>query len=96
MAAPPPAGVWRRTERNKQKLVGQDKGNLTEQQTKGTGTTTIQIMRIHNTKQQNAESNSHHPPHAPKPQLPSCCRSSPQPEPSMTAHGMEHPALFGL
>ena len=45
-----PAGVWRRMERNRQKLVGRDKGSLTEQQTKGTGTTTIQIRRKHKTK----------------------------------------------
>jgi len=31
-AAPPPAGVWRRMERKRQKLVGWDKGSLTEQQ----------------------------------------------------------------
>jgi len=84
-------------ERNRQKLVGHDKGSLTEQQTKGTGTTTtIQMRRIHKTKQQNAESNSHHPPPpcAPEPQdFPP--PSSPQPDPSMTAHGMEYPALFG-
>jgi len=30
-------------ERNRQKLVGWDKGSLTEKQTKGTVTTTIQI-----------------------------------------------------
>jgi len=48
-AAPPPAGVRKRMERNRQKLVGQDKGSLTEQQTKGTVTTTIQIRRKHNT-----------------------------------------------
>jgi len=36
-------------ERNKQKLVGRDKGSLTEQQTKGTGTTMIQKRRKHNT-----------------------------------------------
>jgi len=36
-------------ERNRQKPVGRDKGSLTEQQTKGTGTTTIQIKRKHNT-----------------------------------------------
>jgi len=29
-AAPPPAGVRRRMERNRQKLVGRDKGSLTE------------------------------------------------------------------
>jgi len=34
-AAPPPATVWRRMERNRQKLVARDKGSLTEQQTKG-------------------------------------------------------------
>ena len=34
-AAPPPAGVRRRMERNRQKLVGRDKGSLTEQQTEG-------------------------------------------------------------
>jgi len=44
-----PAGVRRRMERNRQKLVGLDKCSLTEQQTKGTGTTTIQIRRKHNT-----------------------------------------------
>jgi len=33
----------------RQKLVGQDKGSLTEQQTKGTVTTTIRIKKIHNT-----------------------------------------------
>ena len=48
-AAHPPAGAWRRVERNRQKLVGQDKGSLTEQQTKGTVITTIQISRKHNT-----------------------------------------------
>jgi len=36
-------------ERNRQKLVGRDEGSLTEQQTKGTGTTKIQIRRKHNT-----------------------------------------------
>ena len=34
-AAPPPAGVRRRMKRKRQKLVGRDKGSLTEQQTKG-------------------------------------------------------------
>ena len=46
---PSPSGVRRRMERNRQKLVGWDKGSLTEQQTKGTGTTTIQIRGKHNT-----------------------------------------------
>ena len=49
-ATPPPAGVWRRMERNRQKQVGRDKGSSTEQQTKGTGTTIwIQMRREHNT-----------------------------------------------
>ena len=48
-AAPPPAAVRRRMGRKRQKLVGRDKGSLTEQQTKGTGTTTIQIRRKPNT-----------------------------------------------
>jgi len=41
--------VWRRVEINRQKLVGWDKGSLTEQKRKGTVTTVIQIRRIHNT-----------------------------------------------
>jgi len=36
-------------ERNRQKLVGRDKGSLTEQQTKGKGTATVQTRRKHNT-----------------------------------------------
>jgi len=36
-------------ERNRQKLVGRDKGHLTEQQTTGTVTTKIQIRRKYNT-----------------------------------------------
>jgi len=45
---PPPAcgGEWKETGR---KLVGRDKGSLTEQQTKGTGTTMIQIRRNQDT-----------------------------------------------
>jgi len=48
-ATSPPARVRRRMERNRQKLVGRDKGSLREQQTKGTGTTMMQIRRKHNT-----------------------------------------------
>jgi len=40
-------------ERNRQKLVGRDKGSLTEQQTEGTATTTIQIRGLHRTNPQN-------------------------------------------
>jgi len=43
-AAPAPAGVGRRRERNGPKLERGDKGSLTEQQTEGTATTTIQII----------------------------------------------------
>jgi len=39
--------------RNRQKLVGRDKGSLTEQQTKGTVTTVIQIRRKYNTNSHN-------------------------------------------
>jgi len=42
----PLTGVGRRMGRKRQKLVGQDKSSLTEQQTKGTVTTTILIRRI--------------------------------------------------
>jgi len=73
----PPAGVRRRVGRNGQKLVDRDKGSLTEQQTKGTGTTTIQISGIHKTKQQNRCALPSHE-RVPTTQLP------PQPEPSMT------------
>jgi len=53
VAAPPLTRVWRRMERNTQKLVGRDEGSLTEQQTKGTGTTMIQKRGIHKTNQKN-------------------------------------------
>jgi len=51
-AAPPPTAMRRRMERNREKLVGRDKGSLTEQQTKGTATTKIQKRGIHKTNQQ--------------------------------------------
>jgi len=50
---PPPTGVRRIMERNRQKLVGRDKGSLKEQQTKGTVATMIQKRGIHRTNQQN-------------------------------------------
>jgi len=65
-AAPPPAGVRRRMERNRQKLVGRDKGSLTEQQTEGTVTTTIQIRRKNTTKS-DPLSRTAPAPHAPEP-----------------------------
>jgi len=66
-AAPPPAGVRRRMERNRRKPVGQDKGSLTEQETKGTGITMMQIRRKTQHKPHNPKSRS--PilvPHAPE------------------------------
>jgi len=62
MATPPPARVRRRMERNRQKLVGWDKSSSTEQQTKGTVTTMVQIRRKHNTNRttQRAALPDHH------------------------------------
>jgi len=51
-AVPPPTRVRRKMERIRQKPEGRDKGSLTEQQTKGTGTT-IQKKGIHKTNPQN-------------------------------------------
>ena len=45
-------------ERKRQKPVGRDKGSLTEQQTEGTGTATVQIRGIHKTKQTTQQSRS--------------------------------------
>ena len=64
-AAPPPAGVRRRMERNRQKLVGRDKGSLREQQTKGTGTTTIQMRRKTQQEPHDPESRSPGPDRCP-------------------------------
>jgi len=77
-------------------MVGWDKGILTEQQTKGKATTMIQKRGIHKTNQQNRTALSDRmvaePSWAASVFPPP---SSPPPEPSMTAHGMEYPALFG-
>jgi len=70
-------------ERNRQKLVARDKGSLTEQQTKGTVTTTIQ-MRKHSTNCTTQRAT-----------LSQATAHLPPPEPSMMTHGMEYPALFG-
>jgi len=95
-AAPPPAGMRRRMKRKRQKLVGRDKGSLTEQQTEGTATTTIQIREKYNT-------NSHNRPalldktgaaRSPAVRVPAAL-PPPPPEPSVMSHGMEYPALFG-
>jgi len=62
-ATPPPTGVWRRMEINRQKPVGQDEGSLTERQTKRTGTTTIQIRRKHNINRTTQRAALPHPYH---------------------------------
>jgi len=82
-------------ERNRQKLVGRDKGSLTEQQTKGTVTTTIQIRGIHktNSKMQRVTLTARCPVRSRSVTL-SRRPATPQ-EPSIAAHGMEYPALFG-
>jgi len=92
--------VRRKKERNRQKPVGRDEGSLTEQKTKGTVTTTIQKRGIHRSNQHNRARRTEPlswmnrrcalPSRKSVPAVP-----PPPPEPSMTAHGMEYPALFG-
>ena len=79
--SPPPTEVRRRMETNRQKPVGWDKGSLTEQQTKGTVTTTIQIRRKHNTNftTQGAALPDRTTACAPEPQVISCCPAPPPP-----------------
>jgi len=87
-ATPSPTGVRRRTERNRLKLVGRDKGSLTEQQSKETGTSTIQKRGIHKTNQQNRAcrteslSRTGPAPHAPEPQESSHHSTPPQRNPA--------------
>jgi len=83
-------------ERNRQKLVGQDKGNLTEQQTEGTGTTTMQKKGEYTKQTRRTEplSRTKRPLCPPEPRVTSR-RAAPPPEPRMTAQGMECQALFG-
>jgi len=59
-------GEWKE---NRQKLVGWDKGSLTEQQTEGTATTTIQVRRKHDKKQTDPLSRTAPAPHAPEPRV---------------------------
>jgi len=65
--------------RNRQKLVGQDKGSLTEQQTKGAVTTTIQIRRKYDT-------NSHNIPTLPDRTSTACSRAASEPPPCRPPH----------
>jgi len=79
-ATTPLAGVWRRMERNRQKLVGRDKGSLTEQQTKGTRTTTIQVRGIHKTNRTTHRATLPDwtdATHAPEPRVSSRCPAPP-------------------
>jgi len=85
-------------ERNRQKLVGRDKGSLTEQQTEGNSNN-------NDTEKGNTQNKTQDPteafsrtgpaPHIVEPRENSCRAAPPPPEPSVTAHGMEYLALFG-
>jgi len=83
-------------ERNRQKLVGRDKGSLTEQQTEGTVTTTVQTRRkighklAKQTLSPEQDRRRAFPSRESVPNTP-----PPPPEPSVTSHGMEYRALFG-
>jgi len=86
-------GEWKE---NRQKPVGRDKGSLTEQQTKGTTTTTIQIRGIHRTDRTTKTDplfRTGPVPHAAEPRVSPRRAAPPPPEPSVTARGMEYPAL---
>jgi len=78
-AAPPPAGVRRRTKINRQKLVGRDKGSLTEQHTNGTVTIMGQITRKQDT-------NSHNRPALPNRTSAACSRVASQFPPHRPPH----------
>jgi len=99
-----PSPHWGAEENGKKQaetVVGQDKGSLAEQQTKGTATTTIQIRRIHRTNRRTepAEQNRSLEPERTAPLL---CPPEPQessrppapspPEPNVTAHGYGIPS----
>ena len=96
-AAPPPAAVRRRMERERQKLVGRDKGSLTELQTEGNRNNNGTDKE--KTQQRTAQATdplSRTGPAPCTPELRVSSRRHPHPlEPSVTAHGMEYRALFG-
>jgi len=82
--------------KKKAKFMGQDKGSLTEQQTKGTLTMTILIRRIYKTNSESVQSNSHCPvPHVFPRRDYLSPGQLPSPEPIMAAHGTKYPVLFG-
>jgi len=76
--------------------VGRVKGSLTQQQMKQTARTTIRIRRIYKTNSEMHRA-------ALTTQCIACSRATinfpptqlPHLEPGMTAHGIEHPVLFG-
>jgi len=79
-------GEWKQTSR---KPVGRDKGSLTEQQTEGTVTTTIQVRRKHNKNRTTKTAQPGEPlsqngpkPHAPEPQVSSRCPTPPHRNPA--------------
>jgi len=76
----PPLGWGGEWKEKGKRLVGRDKGSLTEQQTKGTVTTMIQIRRIHKTSREMHR--------CPEPGL-----TPPHPlplQPSRTSYGIEY------
>jgi len=83
----PPAGVRRRMERNRQKLVGRDKGSLTETANKGN-------RNNNDTDKENTQQK----PHSPESRSQRCALCTPTaqvPPTGMTAHGVEYSARFG-
>jgi len=90
-----PAGVGTRMERRRQKLVGQDKGSLTETANKANSKKNSTDKENIQNKQRNAQSNSHG-------LMPCALLSSdslspqpaPQPEASMAAHGIKYPVCL--
>jgi len=89
--------VWRRLERKQaEKLVGQDKGSFNRTTNKGNRNNNDTGKEKTQKKPHNPEScPPQSPPRAPEPRVPSRCAASTPQEPSMTAHGMKYPALFG-
>jgi len=78
---PPPGcgGEWKETGR---KLVGRVKGSLTEQQTKGTVTTTIQIKGIHKKHPQKRATLSQTDARTAEPRVSSRCAAPPHRNPA--------------
>jgi len=85
-------------ERKRQKLVGRDKGSLTEQQTEGnknSNDTNKEKTQQRTARPRQQLSRTGPAPRPPKPRVSPRRAASPPPEPSVTSHGMEYQALFG-